>query len=160
YALAIMNGEEHYRSWGELLYSVRTGKPSFDHVFGKPVFDYLAEHPEAGRLFDAAMTGIHGRETAAMLDAYDFSGVNRVVEVGGGNGTLLAEVRRRHPGMKGVLFDLPGVIERAKANLKAAGLEGRCETVAGSFFEAVPPGGSAYLLRHIIHDWDDEKSGL
>ena len=86
-ALALMMGEEQYAAWGELLYSVRSGKPGFDHRFGQPIFDYLGERPEKARIFDAAMTGIHGRETAAVLEAYDFSDVDVLADIGGGNGS-------------------------------------------------------------------------
>jgi hypothetical protein len=90
-----------------------------------------------------------------MIDAYDYSGVNTLVDIGGGNGTVLSAVLGKHPAMKGILYDLPGVIERAKNNL--AGPASRCQTVAGSFFEAAPPGGDAYQMRHIIHDWTDDQ---
>jgi hypothetical protein len=158
WAAIVMAGDEHYRAWGDALHSFRTGQPAFDHVFGKGVFDFLAERPEQASVFDAAMTGIHGVETAAMLDAYDFAALGTLVDVGGGNGSTLIGVLHKHPTLKGMLYDLPHVVERAKAGLKAAGLEGRCAAVGGSFFESVPPGGDAYLLRHIIHDWDDERS--
>ena len=157
YAVAMMMGGEHYRSWGDLLYSVQTGKPAFDHLFGKGVFDYLAEHPEEAMIFDAAMTGFHGPETQAMIDAYDYTGVNTLVDIGGGNGTVLTAVLKKNPAMKGILYDLPGVIERAKKNLADAGLASRCQTIAGSFFESIPPGGESYQMRHIIHDWTDEQ---
>jgi hypothetical protein len=155
YAVAMMMGDEHYRSWGELLYSVQTGKPAFNHLYGKGVFEYLSEHADAAKIFDAAMTGFHGPETQAMIDAYDYAGVNTLVDIGGGNGTVLKAVLGRYPAMKGILYDLPGVIERAKANL--ADLGPRCQTIAGSFFEAIPGGGDAYQMRHIIHDWTDEQ---
>jgi hypothetical protein len=156
--MAAMRGGLQYRAWGELLYSVQTGRAAFEKVYGRPLFDYFSEHPEAGQLFDQAMTGVHGRETEAMLEAYDFTGVNTLADIGGGNGSVLAAVLRRYTAMRGVLFDLPGVVERARANIEAAGLGGRCRVVAGNFFEAVPPGADAYLLRHIIHDWDDDRS--
>jgi hypothetical protein len=156
--VAIMMGEEHYRAWDELLYSLETGKPAFDKVYGQPIFPYLAKHPTAAKIFDAAMTGVHGTETRAMLDAYDFSPFGTLVDVGGGNGSLLAAVLERHPNLKGVLFDRPDVVERVRADLKAAGLGQRCTLVGGSFFDHVPPGGDAYLLRHIIHDWNDEQA--
>lgn len=157
HAVAMMMGEEHFRVWGDLLYSVQTGKPAFDHVLGKPIFEYLSEHPEQARIFDAAMTGFHGPETQAMIDAYDYAGVNTLVDIGGGNGTVLSAVLKKHPAMKGILFDLPGVIERAKKHLADAGLTSRCQTIVGSFFETAPPGGDAYQMRHIIHDWTDEQ---
>jgi ubiquinone/menaquinone biosynthesis C-methylase UbiE len=92
-----------------------------------------------------------------MLDAYDFTPCTTLVDVGGGNGSLLCAVLRRYPALRGVLYDRPDVVERARPNLKAAGLEDRCAAVGGSFFTSVPPGGDAYLMRHIIHDWDDER---
>jgi ubiquinone/menaquinone biosynthesis C-methylase UbiE len=155
WAVAMMMGDEHYRAWGDLLYSVQTGKPAFDHVFGKPVFDFLSEHAEQAKIFDAAMSGFHGPETQAMIDAYDYTGINTVVDIGGGNGSVLKAVLSKHPAMKGILYDLPGVIERAKKNL--ADLASRCQTIPGSFFESAPPGGDAYQMRHIIHDWTDEQ---
>jgi hypothetical protein len=157
-AMAITAGELFYPAWGELLYSVQTGGTAFEKVYGQPVFDYLNNNPAQARLFDETMVGVHGRETAAMLDAYDFSGVRVLADIGGGNGSVFTAVLKKHPAMRGVLFDLPGVAERARANVEVAGLVGRCQVVGGSFFESVPPGADAYLLRHIIHDWDDEKA--
>lgn len=156
-ALAIMSGEEHYKAWGELLYSVQTGKTAFDMLYGMPVFDFLSKHEEQAKNFDAAMVGVHGRETSAMTDAYDFSTFGVLADVGGGNGSLLTTVLKRNPQLKGMLYDLPGVTERAKASLQAAGVLDRCQVIGGSFFESVPAGADAYLMRHIIHDWDDEK---
>jgi len=156
-SLMIMMGEEHYRAWGELLYSIQTGKIAFDHIYGKPVFQFLSEHPEQAKIFDDAMTGVHGAETQAMLDAYDFTGIGTLVDIGGGNGSVLSAVLRKYPSMKGVLYDLPGVVGRAQERLKEAGLTNRCQAVGGSFFEKVPPGGDAYLMRHIIHDWNDDQ---
>jgi ubiquinone/menaquinone biosynthesis C-methylase UbiE len=156
-ALAIMRGECQYRAWGELLYSVQSGRSAFERVFGKRIFDYFSEHPETGKLFDQAMTGVHGRETQAMLEAYEITGMGTLADIGGGNGSVLTAILRRYPAMQGILFDLPSVVERAKSNIEAAGLEGRCRVVPGSFFEAVPAGADAYLMRHIIHDWDDDQ---
>lgn len=156
-ALAIMSGEEHYKAWGELLYSVQTGKTAFDMLYGMPVFDFLSKHEEQAKNFDAAMVGVHGRETSAMTDAYDFSKFGVLADVGGGNGSLLTTVLKKNPRLKGMLYDLPGVTERAKASLQAAGVLDRCQVIGGSFFESVPAGADAYLMRHIIHDWDDEK---
>jgi hypothetical protein len=156
--LAIMIGDEHFRAWADFEYSIRTGKPAFDRQYGKPVFEYLAGHPEAARTFDAAMTGVHGAETQAMIAAYDFSAFHTVVDVGGGNGTMLSGVLDANPSLRGVLFDLTHVIDRAREPLQRRGLDVRCDLVAGNFFEAIVPGGDAYLLRHIIHDWHDERA--
>jgi ubiquinone/menaquinone biosynthesis C-methylase UbiE len=155
--MAIMMGEEHFQAWGELLYSVRTGKIAFEKIFGMPVFDHLSQHPEQAANFDQAMVGVHGRETSAMVDAYDFSAFRTVVDIGGGNGSTLCGILARNPGVRGTLFDLPGVIERARESVKAAGFSDRVELIAGSFFESVP-GADAYVLRHIIHDWEEDKA--
>lgn len=158
HAMAVMSGGEHYRSWGELLYSVCTGSCAFEHLFGTGVFDHLARNPEAARNFDAAMVSVHSRETEAMLSAYDFSDVGTLVDVGGGNGSLLIEVIERYPSIDAAVFDLPHVVQRTAAALESAGLGDRLRVIAGSFFDAVPPRADAYLMRHIIHDWDDQRS--
>jgi hypothetical protein len=157
-ALAIMSGEEHYKSWSELLYTVQTGKPAFDKVFGKPVFDWLSDHAEQAAIFDAAMVSVHGRETSAMVDAYDFSQIGTLADVGGGNGSVLRGVLAKNPEVRGMLCDLPGVLERAQPLIAAEGLAGRLQTYATNFFEAVPPGADVYMMRHIVHDWTDEQS--
>jgi hypothetical protein len=158
-AAAVMLGEEQDRCWGDLLETVRTGEPAFERLYGKPVFAYLAEHPEQARLFDAAMTGANNRATRAALDAYDLSGVGTVADIGGGLGTNLTAVLDRYPTMRGVLFDQPHVVERARPVLAAAGVADRCRVEGGDFFKAVPRGADAYMLGHIIHDWDDAKAG-
>jgi ubiquinone/menaquinone biosynthesis C-methylase UbiE len=152
-----MSGDKQFRVWAEIDYSIRTGKVAFDKVFGKPAFDYLAEHPDKARVFDAAMVSIHGRESDAVLNAYDFSVFGVVADVGGGNGSQITEILKKHNGVKGILFDLPHVIERAKERIKASGLLDRCQLVSGNFFEAVPEGADAYVMQHVIHDWDEEK---
>jgi hypothetical protein len=157
-ALALMSGDEQFRSWAEIDYSIQTGKIAFEKVYGKPIFDYLSENPDKARIFDAAMVGIHGRESDVILSAYDFSGVGVLADIGGGNGSQISPILKHHNGLKGILFDLPHVIERAKKQIEAAGLSDRCDLVGGNFFDAVPEGADVYMMRHIIHDWDDEKS--
>jgi hypothetical protein len=158
-ALAVMIGEEQDRCWDDLLETVRTGETAFDRLYGRPVFDYLAEHPEPARIFDAAMTGFSGRAMHAVLEAYDLSGVGTLADVGGGLGTNLAAALGRYPRMRGLLFDRPHVVARARPRLEAAGLAGRCTLEGGDFFEAAPGGADAYLLGHILHDWDDAQAG-
>ncbi len=148
------------RCWGDLLETVRTGEPAFERLFGRPVFDYLAEHPDQARIFDAAMTGFSGRETRAILDAYDLSGVGTLADIGGGAGSKLAGILRGYPTLRGLLFDLPHVVERARPMLEAAGLSERCDVQGGDFFERIPAGADVYALGHIIHDWDDTRAGL
>ncbi len=157
-ALAIMMGEEHFACWKELFYSLRTGKTAFEKIFGAPVFNWLSQHHEQAAIFDQAMVSVHGRETGAMLDAYDFSSIGVLADVGGGNGSVLRGVLARYPKLRGLLCDLPGVIERAKPLIASAGLAERLQTVPTDFFAAVPPGADAYLMRHIIHDWIDEQA--
>ena len=159
-AVAIMMGEEHFAAWGRLLHSIRTGQCAFEYAYGQNIFDYLGQHPEQAQNFDAAMTGIHGRESQAMLDVYDFSGIKCLADVGGGNGSLLISILDRHPQLHGMLFDLEHVVGRAQARLADSPSASRCRFVAGSFFEAVAAGADAYLLRHIIHDWDDDRAAL
>jgi len=147
-----------FPGWDGLDHAVRTGEPGFNKVFGQPVFDYVMANPEIGPILDQGMTSIHGYETAAMLDAYDFSGVRVLADVGGGNGSLLAGVLQRYPQMRGILFDLGHVAGRASESLAAAGLASRAQVIEGSFFDTVPSGADAYLMRHIIHDWTDDQS--
>src|SRR5262249_55827236 len=127
-------------------------------AFGMSLFDYFAANREEARNFDAALAGLRAQAAAAMLDAYDFSRVGRLVDVGGGSGGLLSAGLARDPAMGGILVDLPHVVEQASANLGAAGVRDRCMLVGGDFFTSVPDGGDVYLLRHIIHDWDDNKA--
>lgn len=156
-AMILMMGEEHYRAWGELLHSVRTGQTGFERVYGQPIFDYLSERPAEARLFDEAMVSIHGPETAAMLETYDFSQFGVLADLGGGNGSVLRGVLAKHPAVRGILFDLPGVAASAAEQMQAAGLAERCACQGGSFFETAPSGADAYFLRHILHDWTDEQ---
>jgi hypothetical protein len=156
-ALARMYGAEQYRAWGDLLDSVRTGRPAFDRVFGVSHFDYLAHSPEADAIFNDAMTGWTTQVAEAVVAAYDFAGVDTVVDVGGGYGLLLATILRAHPAVRGVLFDQPHVVKGAEPRLQAAGVAERCATDGGDFFASVSPDGDAYILAQIPHDWDDER---
>jgi hypothetical protein len=157
-SFAMMIGAEFYETWGMLLHSVRTGEQGFFKRFGMPFFQYMTAHPERHSIYDAAMVGVHGVETEPMLDAYDFSLFRSVVDVGGGHGLVLAAILNRHPAIQGILFDLPAVAERARAMSTSSGLSGRYEIVGGDFFSSVPVGADAYLLRHIIHDWEDNEA--
>jgi len=151
-------GSDWFRSgFDNIMHSLQTGRSGFEKARGVPVFDYLAAHPEDASLFSDTMVGIHGGEPPAVAAAYDFSGLGTVVDVGGATGNLLAAILSRYAGPRGVLFDRPYVIGDARASLKARGLEERVSIVAGDFFASVPAGGDAYLLSHIIHDWDDER---
>jgi hypothetical protein len=146
-----------WRGWEQIIYSLETGKPGFDKAWGMPIFDYLAKNPEAASYFSEAMVGFHGSEPPTVAEAYDFSDIGTLVDVGGATGNMLAAVLSRHPDVRGVLFDLPHVLRDAPALLKARGVDARVTLEAGSFFERVPVGGDAYLLSHIIHDWSEEQ---
>lgn len=151
-------GQEHYQAWGNLLHSVKTGGIAFDDHFGQPVWKYYAEHPEDAAVFNDAMTGLTEMVNAAAVAAYDFSGFKTVVDIGGGHGALLAAILKAHPAMRGVLFDLPHVAEGAKATFDRAGVGGQVEITSGDFFSSVAAGGDVYLMKFILHDWDDQRS--
>jgi hypothetical protein len=156
-SMALFQGAPpHWQGWGSFLHSVRTGESAFEHVHGKGFFDYCQTDREFGAAFDGAMTGMSAATVSAVLEAYDFSGIARLVDVGGGHGYLLSRILVEYPALKGCVYDLPHVVAGAAPLLKAAGVAGRCETAGGSFFDAVPP-SDAYISKHIIHDWDDES---
>lgn len=145
----------HYGSCGELTESIMTGKPAFESIFGMSYFDRLATDPEAGRIWDEGMACFSGMENAPIAQAYDFPASARVIDLGGGQGGFLVEVLRANPSLRGVLFDLPEVVATPR-EIVAAGLSGRCETIGGNFFTALPGGGDVYILKRVLHDWDDE----
>jgi hypothetical protein len=146
-------------SWKELEFCVRTGLPAFKrHDPNADAFDQFAKDPAAAANFDKAMATFAPQTSAAVAAAYDFSVFGRLADVGGGNGALLIGILRANPRLRGLVFDLPRVVERTKANVDAAGLSDRCEVAGGSFFERVPSGADAYLLKHVIHDWNDEQA--
>ena len=147
-----------WQAWSHLLHSVRTGENAFQHVHGANVWEYRMQHPEEGAIFDRAMTGLSRGVAGAVVSAYDFARFGCVVDVAGGQGALLVAILAAHPGMRGILFDQPHVVSRAGEVLRTAGVADRCEVVGGSFFEAVPGGGDAYLLKAILHDWDDAEA--
>jgi hypothetical protein len=157
-ALSLMRGDWQYAAWGQLLHSVQTGEAAFEHVFGTPLFDHLSHTPDHAAVFDQAMVGVHGRETAAMLTAFDFSSIGLLADIGGGNGSVLAAVLQQHSSVRGLLFDRDHVVDRGRSNLREAGVAERCQFVSGDFFQQVPSGADAYLLRHVLHDWDDVQA--
>jgi hypothetical protein len=147
-----------WAAWGDLLHAVRTGESAFEHVHGIDAWTYRTRDPEEGAIFDRAMSDLTRRSHPSTLAAFDFSRFGTIVDVGGGNGALLVALLGANPDMRGVLLDLPHAIAVAQRTIAAAGLDGRCEAVAGSFFDSVPAGGDAYVMRAILHDWDDEAA--
>jgi O-methyltransferase domain/Dimerisation domain len=150
-------GGTFWHGWEEILYSLETGNTGFDKAHGMPLFEYLRQHPAEASHFSEAMVGFHGDEPPAVARAYDFSRFKNVVDVGGATGNLLAAIMSSHAGPRGVLFDRPHVVLDAPALLKARGVEDRVTIEAGDFFETVPTGGDAYLLSHVIHDWNEDR---
>lgn len=154
----LLGHEALWRPTGELGYSVRTGKPAFSHVFGMAVFDYLSANPEIAAIFHDAMTSMSATDAASVIKAYDFSGIHTLVDVGGGHGFLLATILKAHVRMRGILFEQPHAIRGAAALLQRQDVGDRCALVDGDFFVSVPAGGDAYILKSIIHDWEDDRA--
>jgi O-methyltransferase domain len=149
-------GEPYYlQAWVHIFHSIRTGLPAFDHVHGKPFFDYLAQHPAESREFDNAMTSLTSNDAAEIAAAYDFGSFERVIDVGGGKGTLLLEILQTNEHATGVVFDQPHVTEGVRERIVELGLADRCAVDSGDFFTEMPAGGDAYVLKFILHDWDD-----
>jgi hypothetical protein len=155
---AIFNAEILYPLWGELLHSVTSGQSAAVRVFGKPLYEHLAEHPEARTLFDRTMASAARYRHGPAVAAYDFSRFGSIVDVGGGNGALLISILKSCPEARGVVFDLAPASLRARQNIQAAGLGDRCTFVAGNAFERVPAGGDAYVLSNFLIDMDDGRA--
>lgn len=157
-AFAVMfTTDWQYQTWAELPYSVQTGKPAFDKVFGMPMFEYFWSNPKAGREFNEAMTSNSAFASHAVVSGYDFSAASKVVDVGGGHGLLLASILEKYPHLHGVLLEVPEIAAAAHELLDTYGVSDRCATAGGNFFESVPAGGDVYILKHILHDWSDEQ---
>jgi len=156
-AWAILAGEQPYPAWGQLLYTVQTGEIGFDHLFGMSNWQYRVQNPAAAQVFNEAMSEGVRASIAAILQAYDYSPFAQIVDVGGGQGALLAGILTANPSAKGVLFDLEHVVAGARPLLEKAGVAQRCETIGGSFLERVPVGGDAYILKDILLNWDDQE---
>ena len=148
----------HFRVYAELMHSVVTGQPALEKVTGAKAFEYFSRDPGENERFNNGMTSMSAAVIPAVLKAYDFSGIGRLVDVAGGHGMVLASVLREYPRMRGVLFDLDHVVAGATPLLERAGVTDRCDVQAGDFFAAVPSGGDAYIMKNIIHDWDDDRA--
>ncbi|GAA2639501.1 methyltransferase [Actinomadura fulvescens] len=156
--LGLFCAPDVWRSWGDLVETLRTGDPAWERVNGMTPFEYLERHPERSVTFNKAMSE-HTREVApAFIEGYDFTRFGTIADLGGGDGTLLAAILRAVPSARGVLVDLPAGLEEADGTLKEAGVADRCELVPGDFFQSVPEGADAYLLKSVIHDWNDERA--
>lgn len=148
----------HHKSWDELAYSIRTGQPAFDHVFGKSGWEYLmVDRPDEGAIFHQSMSALSQGVDVALVEAYDFSGIQTLIDVGGGEGTFLLAILKAHPRMQGVLFErAQEAAQSAKQLMAQAGMEGRCQVLTGDFLTSLPSVEvDACMLKHVLHDWDD-----
>ncbi len=152
-----MADDVNFQTWAGLPYSVETGERAFDHIFGSEIFPWYQQHPAYGEKFDAAMTSMSLGASMAVIAGYDFTGIKKLVDIGGGQGQLLAAVLQKYPTMQGVLYDAPHVIATAHGTIAAHGVTDRCEILGGDFFVSAPAGGDAYIMKHIIHDWSDDE---
>jgi hypothetical protein len=158
-AWAIWSGQKPtWAMWGELLHCIRTGEAAFPKVHGMSVWQFYAGDPQQNAIFNAAMTGTSRAQAEILASSYDFSDIGTLVDVGGGEGVLLSTILRANPAMRGVLFDQPHVVSGAKSAIEVAAVANRCNVIGGDFFEAVPVGADAYLLKSIVHDWNDAKA--
>jgi hypothetical protein len=157
-ATLLFTGPLEWASWGALPHTVQTGEMALRHVFGVDAFEYMEEHPQEGAIFDEAMAAFTNLAAVAVAAVYDFTPFRHVVDVGGGNGALMLGILKANPHLRGTVFDLPRAIEGARKQIAAAGMAERCDAVGGDFFEAVPGAGDAYLIKHVIHDWNDERA--
>jgi hypothetical protein len=155
-AILTLAGDWSLRGWENLHYSLETGKSGYEKAHGMPLFDCLAHDPEMAALFTQTMLGFHGHESKTVAAAYDFSGFETIVDVGGASGNLISAVLEAFAQPRGILFDLPHVVRDSGAMIQARGLADRITVEGGSFFDAVPTGGEAYMLSHIIHDWAED----
>ncbi len=156
-SLVIYYGEETYQPWGSILHSIKTGETAFNHVHKCGVFQYFAQHPESAAVFNQAMTEYAAEETIAVINAYDFSKFDKIVDVGGGQGSFMATILKANDEPKGILFDLPQGVRGAKEYLETAYLMERCEIIEGDFFESIPSGGDAYIFKNIFVNWTDGR---
>jgi hypothetical protein len=154
--IALLYGEDWlWQTYGGMMHSVRTGAPAFAKVHGQPFYGYLHEHPRAAAQFNAAMSSFSNHETAAILEAYDFSAAREVVDIGGGHGALLAALLRAHPHLGGILFDLPSVVAGAMQILGETGIAERVRCLTGDFFDEAPAGADLYVMKSVLHNWED-----
>jgi hypothetical protein len=153
-----LGSPQHREHWSHFSDAIRTGRSVVPGLRGKPMFEYLADEPELGEIFNEAMTGGSALTIGPVIAAYDFSPFATIVDVGGGHGRLLAEILAATPQARGILFDQPQVVAGAPAVLAERGVADRVQIAEGSFFESVPPGGDAYVLKSVIHDWPDDDA--
>ncbi|MBS1530800.1 MAG: methyltransferase [Bacteroidetes bacterium] len=149
---------DHYKAWGNLKYSLKTGDIAFDHAEGMTIWEYYEKHPDDGLNFMKAMTGLTGAVIAEVVPAYDFSQFKTIVDIGGGNGAFLMAVLNAAPHARGIVFDQEYVVKETQKELIMKDFAARCNVEAGSFFNHVPAGADAYLMKLVLHDWNDMQA--
>jgi hypothetical protein len=156
-SIALMfHADWHDRAWDNLLYGVKTGKPPFDKAHGKPAFEWFESHPHAARIYNEANALKAMNSHRAVVDVYDFSDIETLTDVGGGYGSLIAEILLVYPMLRGVVAELPNVVPAARDQIMARDLDKRCNVIECDFFREIPAGGDAYLMSNILHDWKDD----
>jgi hypothetical protein len=153
-----IGGDWQWKAWDHFFEAIRTGQPGLRRAFGVGLFEYLAAHPDEGALYDEAMMGFYSAVGPAVVAAYDFSQFKAVADLGGGTGTLLATILKANEKLQGTVFELAYAVPRARQTLESLGLSARCDVMEGDFFKAVPAGRDAYILSHVLHDWNDERT--
>jgi O-methyltransferase domain/Dimerisation domain len=156
-AFATMTGREwHTRGWSRLEYCVCTGKPAMEQNYGVPIFEFFKQHPDEARIFNDAMTELSMIDAPAVAEAYNFDGIRNIVDIAGGHGLLLATILQLNPHLQGILFEMPHVLEGAKSGPLMPVMD-RCTLASGDMFSSVPAGADVYIMKHIIHDWPDDR---
>ena len=156
-AFAIMSGREwHGRGWSHLDYCVRTGKQAMEQIYGVPIFEFLKQHPAESQIFNDAMTELSMIDGPAVAEAYNFAGIRTIVDIAGGHGLLLATILQMNPHLQGTLYEMPHVLDGARSGPLMPVME-RCTLASGDMFSSVPAGADAYIMKHIIHDWPDDR---
>jgi SAM-dependent methyltransferase len=156
-SMIFMGEPWHYNVWGNMLHSARTGETAWKETYGEEVFDWFSKNPEASQVFNGCMSELSAGAAPAIVEAYDFSGFDTIADIAGGHGFLLSQILKANPSLKGILFDLEHVLAGSGEMLRAHGVEDRVTKVSGDFFVEVPA-ADAYIMKHIIHDWDDERA--
>ncbi len=156
--IAMMRGDEtNWKPWGELLYALKTGKNSFTKVFGTDLFDYFSKNPDSGKNFNKSMSAFTSWETPAILRKYNFSAFRNIIDIGGGNGGFLMKIIEKNSYANGMVYDIKEVKKEAEDNLSTSGMNGRISFISGNMFDSIPEGGDCYIIKRVLHDWDDEN---
>lgn len=156
---ALMIGSDWYeKAWSNIFYSIKTGKPAFDNIFGMTLFEYFNIHPKDRTVYDNNMSSLTNLLSPVIINSYDFSKFQTIIDIGGGNGSLLMRILKNNPSLNGILYDIPEAVEGARKLLEKENLLKRCKIINGNFFQTVPKGGDAYILKLILHDWNDIKA--